>query len=278
MKNVTLCTCLIIVFAMVAWSIYITNKKLMHPVNKGKAKEVLIKYLNRLPLQELIHTGKHVDFIEVQENIISSNFEFIETEEKEKFIGGIIKEVAVKGVSVIFEALTSMFGKEGKRPEEGGQLKAFADTHASNPLAIIGNDKNAGAEHFQAGLEGAFPEQGYEESSPECIQEMNQYFAACLTTPHPYATRPFQLNKIHYTHSGMGFKRLKALLRRVKHAQDAGIQLDRAQLLNAAKMVGTSSSSIDLSKSTRRNMSPIRKGFKDSVNYAENLLRSGVQE
>ena len=74
----------------------------------------------------------------VQENIISSNFEFIETEEKEKFIGGIVKEVAVKGISVIFEALTSMFGKEGKRPEEGGQLKEFAET---NNIDIILSSK-----------------------------------------------------------------------------------------------------------------------------------------
>ena len=41
------------------------------PKNKVKTKQMLVNYLNRLPLKDLIHTGKQVKFFEVQEEDIS---------------------------------------------------------------------------------------------------------------------------------------------------------------------------------------------------------------
>ena len=52
------------------WAIYATNRRLENPNNKFKAKKILVSYLKKLPLQELINTGKKVNLLHEQDQEI----------------------------------------------------------------------------------------------------------------------------------------------------------------------------------------------------------------
>ena len=250
----------------------------MYPANKLKAKKMLVSYLEKLPLQELINTGKHVNFMRVQDQKFSDGLveegtdaeivSFLENKEKVRFVG-VLKEAAVAGIQILFEHLSKLFSGEAARPEESTDSQIHTDGRDTKPLTVVQDDTNALAEHFQPGLEGSYPSEGYEEQSSSCWDTMDDTMHMCLGMPEPFAKRPMEIYKLRYTHA---FKKLNAFLRHVKNAQDSGIPLNHDQVISAAKMVGESA------LATRdTGVVPIRKGFRESVNYAERLLKGGAE-
>lgn len=260
------------------WAIYATNRRLENPNNRFKAKKILVSYLKKLPLQELINTGKKVNLLHEQDQEIFDGLleqkndaelvSFLENKETMRFVG-VIKEAAVAGVQILFEHLSKLFSGEAARPEESTDTKIFTDGQHTKPSTVVQDDTIANAEHFQPGLEGSFPSEGYEEQGPACWKTMDEVMHMCMQEPEPFAKRPMELYRMRYTHA---FKRLDTFLRHVKKAQDSGIPLDHDQVINAAKMVAEKASAVPDTALT-----PMRKGFRQSLNYAERLLKNGVE-
>eukprot|EP00944_MAST-04C_sp_MAST-4C-sp1_P012041 g12041.t1 len=269
---------LLILFSLFMWFIYATNRRLEHPSSKFKAKKMLVSYLEKLPLQDLINTGRQANFLHEQDKKLfdglveqrtDANFvSFLENKETVRFVG-VLKEAAVAGIQILFEHLSKLFSGEAARPEESTDTKIHAEGRGSSPATVVQDDMNANADHFQPGLEGSYPSEGYEEQSPGCWRTLDETLHLCLGTPEPFAKRPMELYRIRYTHA---FKRLDTFLRHVKKAQDSGIPLNRDQVINAAKMVAEKAAAVHDTGST-----PMRKGFRKSLNYAESLLKGGVE-